>query len=402
MLASQNGRSADARVVFHDCPEGSFFYEADLETGAVHPLSAERSGDGSGPFDAIIDAPLSPWSARIFAVSSVPAETEPGTGAVSAFTRPSPGTLKLKLDLDREMKVSIAGANVYRLEDMSVSIDGGPAFPSKPNTFIEHLKESGALKAAHLKFADGFGIPQRLSVNYPIKGAYHFEFTVDGEDGKEFFASRSSAGEAFKVLLLRDRMGIMGEHKILVNGRELPAGDFRPLRVYDQNNIAADVSGWLKPGLNTIDISVTAAEDWHGVSDPLYLLGGFGVLKRNGKFVIAKPPATAKPNARLVEGYPFYSGKFSFETELDVENPGAYETFTVELPEKYRIYECVSLALNGNDLGVRSFSPYIWQGKAPLLKKGGNRLNLTIANTLGNMLEGCYYDYEEKKTVFIR
>ncbi|MDR3192617.1 MAG: hypothetical protein LBT87_06085, partial [Treponema sp.] len=349
-----------------------------------------------------IDTPLSPWSARIFAASSVPAETDPGTGAVSALTRPSPKTLKLTLDLDREMKVSIAGANVYRLEDMSVSIDGGPAFPSKPNTFIEHLKESGALKAAHVKFADGFGIPQRLSVNYPIKGSYHFEFTVDQGDAKELFASRGSAGDAFKVLLLRDRMGIMGEHGIFVNRRELPEGDFKPLRVYDQNNIAADVTGFLKGGLNTIDINISATEDWHGVSDPLYLLGGFGVLKRNGEFVIAKPPAAARPSARIVEGYPFYSGKFSFQTELDAENPGACEDFTIELPEKYRIYECVSLTLNGHDLGVRSFSPYIWQGKAALLKKGGNRLNLSIANTLGNMLEGCYYDYDEKKTVFIR
>jgi hypothetical protein len=410
MLASQNGLSADTKVVFHDCPEGSCFYEADPETGAVYPLNVEKSKveksgsekSGGGLFDAVIDAPLSPWSARIFAASSVPAETEPGGSLLSAFTRPSPKTLRLRLDPDREMKVSIDGPNVYRLEDLSVSIDGGPAFPSKPNTFIEHLKESGALKAAHVKFADGFGIPQHLSINYPIKGAYRFEFTIDEEEGEELFASPDPAGEALKVLLLRDRMGIMGEHRIMINGRELPAGDFKALRIYDQNNIAADVSGFLKPGLNSVDINVTAAEDWHGLSDPLYLLGGFGVLKRKGKFVIAKPPAAARPNARAVEGYPFYSGKFSFETELELEDPGDCENFSIELPEQYRIYECVSLALNGHDLGVRSFSPYLWQGKTALLKKGGNRLKLTIANTLGNMLEGCYYDYDEKKTVFIR
>jgi hypothetical protein len=390
MLASQNGLSAEAKVVFHNCPEGSLFYEADPETGAVYPVSVEKSGESGGVFDALIDAPLSPWSARIFAASSVPAETETGRCAVSALTRPSPKTLKLQLDLDREMKVSIAGANVYRLENLSVSIDGNPAFPSKPNTFIEHLKESGALNASHVKFNDGFGIPQRLSVNYPLKAAYHFEFTIDG------------AEEAFKVTLLRDRMGIMGEHRILINGRELPAGNFTPLRVYDRSNIAADISDRLKNGLNTIDISVTAAEDWHGLSDPLYLLGNFGVLSRNGKFVIGKAPAAAKPGVQTVKGYPFYSGKFSFETELRAENPGAYEDFTIELPERYRIYECVSLSLNGRDLGVRSFSPYIWQGKTSLLENGGNRLSLTLTNTLGNMLEGCYYDYGEKKTVFIR
>ena len=61
----------------------------------------------------------------------------------------------------------------------------------------------------------------------------------------------------------------------------------------------------------------------------------------------------------------------------------------------------MGLTVNGQDLGVRTFSPYIWQGPAELLKQGSNAAKLSIANTLGNMFEGCYYDYEEQKTVFI-
>jgi hypothetical protein len=386
MLASQNGIAADTKVVFHACPEGTAFYEADLETGAVYPVTAEKSGN-----DYTIDAPLSPWSARIFAASSAGLETDRRTSAVTAFTRPSAKTLKLNLDMDKEMKVSIAGPNVYRLEDLTVSIGDGPAFASKPNTFIEHLKASGSIGAAYIKFNDGFGIPQRLSVNYPIPAVYHFEFTID-----------EAGSEVPKVSLLRDRMGIMGSYQITVNGQELPAGAFKPLRIYDQNNLAADITDKLKGGINTIAVKVTAAEDWHGLSDPLFLLGNFGVLNRDGKFIIGKPPAAALPTAKAVKGYPFYSGKFTFETELEVKETGAYEDFTLELPEKYRIYECVRLSLNGQDLGVRGFSPYIWQGKATLLKKGANQLSITIANTLGNMFEGCYYDYQEQKTVYIR
>ncbi|MDR0999157.1 MAG: hypothetical protein LBL70_08825, partial [Treponema sp.] len=105
--------------------------------------------------------------------------------------------------------------------------------------------------------------------------------------------------------------------------------------------------------------------------------------------------------ARAVEGYPFYSGKFIYETELRADDT-AGDLVTIELPEGYRIYECVELELNGQKLGVRTFSPYIWQAGVSILKKGINQVRLTIANTLGNMLEGCYFDYDAQRTEYIK
>jgi hypothetical protein len=388
MLASQNGVSADTKVVFRNCPAEALFYELDLETGAVYSVTAEKTGNGF-----VIDAPLTPWSARIFAAArrAHPAgAAETGISAIQALTRPPEKTVKLELNLEKAMKVSIAGDNVYRLEDLTVSIGGGPAFASKPNTFIEHFRESGSFRAGQIKFSDGFGLPQRLSVNYPIPAAYHFEFTLSGD----FVPA--------KVFLMRDRMAIMGEHSITVNGRELPASAFKPCHVYDQNNIAADVAAYLSGGLNAIDVNLTAARDWDGVSDPMFLLGDFGVLRRDGKFTIGKSPLSAVPTAKAVEGYPFYSGKFTFETELRIENLNGSGLFTIEIPERYRIYECVELSINGHELGVRTFSPYVWQGDVSRLKKGENQVTLTIANTLGNILEGCYYDYEAQRTVYIK
>jgi hypothetical protein len=198
---------------------------------------------------------------------------------------------------------------------------------------------------------------------------------------------------------MRDRMGIIGEHTITINGRELPAAAWKPLRIYDQNNIAANISPFIKNGVNVMDVSVTVAADWHGLSDPMYLLGDFGVFKREGKLSIEKAPATVLPRAGAVEGFPFYSGRISFETGLRAENPAGYRFFTVEFPEKYRIYECVELSVNGRDLGVRTFSPYIWQGSADMLANGMNAVTLRVVNTLGNMLEGCHYDYEAQRTV---
>jgi hypothetical protein len=395
MLASQNGDAAEARVIFRNCPADSAFYELDLETGITSLVTPEKTDPApNGTTCCVLDAPLSPWSARIFVMAKPGEAFSQDQTPVQISARTPAKALRLALNLDREVPVSIAGSNVFRLEDMSVSVCGGPAFASKPNTFIEHLKESGSLSAKHIKFGDGFGIPRRLSVNYPLHAAYHFEFTMTGDLFTE-------GDVPLGIMLLRDKMGIMGGHTVVINRRELPDPAWKPFRVYDKNNIAADITRFLKPGLNTLDIDVTATEDWHGLSDPMYLLGNFGVFRKNGKFVIGKAPPAAVPCAKAVEGYPFYSGKFFFETEIQAENPAGCESFILELPEKYRIYECVGVSVNGTDLGVRAFSPYIWQGPGSLLRQGVNHVKLTIANTLGNMFEGCYYDYEEQRTVFI-
>jgi hypothetical protein len=388
MLASQNGAAVDAKLLFKNCSGNAGFYELDLETGATMAVDITKTEQG-----CLIDAPLSPWSARIFVMAIQEEKTDTTISAIRALTQPSEKSLALKLNLEMQFPVSINGSNVYRLEQMHVSISGGKSFVSKPNTFIEHLKESGTLAANMLKFGDGFGIPQTLSIKYPLQATYHFEFFI----ARELF---NPVNALKNIRLLRDRMGIMGGHTIVINGKELNSDSWNHPRIYDQNNITADVSSFLKGGLNTLDVYVTATKDWHGLSDPMYLLGDFGVIRRDDKFIITTAPAMAAPSAKAVEGFPFYSGKFFFDMELQVDNPKDHERFTIELPEKYRIYECVELSLNGNDLGSRTFSPYIWQGPASMLKQA-NKLRLTIANTLGNMLEGCYYDYDERKTVFI-
>ena len=425
MIASQNGEEAQTKVLFRDCPDSAAFFEFDLESGSIFNVCAEKTGEGF-----LIDAPLSPWSARVFAMvpASVAYNAASGIGtqlkqnpansqlsAIQIITKPPAKTLSFKLDLDRKYPVSIAGGNVYRLEELSVSINDSPSFKSKPNTFIEHFKEfagnfdgSVAASVQCIKFSDGFGIPKRLSVNYPLKANYHFEFYINNN----LIAESSLKNSSLKIQLLRDKMAIMGKYEIKINNSELPDSAWEPLRIYDQNNIAADITSLLKDGLNTIDVCVSACEDWHGLSDPMYLLGNFGVYKNTGKenpacgekFYIGKTPDATLPNAKAVEGYPFYSGKLSFDIELFAElkqSAHDYQLFTVELPEKYRIYECVHLSVNGCDLGIRAFSPYIWQGGVEILKQGQNSVKLTIINTLGNMFEGSYFDYDEYKTVLI-
>jgi hypothetical protein len=397
LIASQNGVRTDTKVVFHNCPDDASFCEYDIESGEVFPVKAIKNGG-----DYVIDARFTPWSARIFACSDASpvqlslSAVQPGViSAVRAAAEPPEKTIKLKLNLDKPAKISIAGRNVYRLDDLTVSIDGGPAFVSKPNTFIEHFKNQRSFKADQIKFSDGFGLPQRLAVNYPMNVKYHFEFAVAEE------LVSLSRREPLKIFLMRDRMGLMGSHTLIVNKKEVSGDVFEPVFVYDQNNIVADITSYLKGGRNTIDVFVTVTENWHGLSDPLYLLGNFGVIKKDDTFILDKAPESAVPTARAVEGYPFYSGKFIYETELRVDDTIG-ELVTIELPEAYRIYECVELELNGRRLGLRTFSPYVWQAEVSILKKDTNQVRLTITNTLGNMLEGCYFDYDAQRTEYIK
>ena len=378
MLASQNGVYADTKAIFRDCPANAAFYELNLENGEVYTIDAEKTADGYS-----VDVALTPWSARVIAMT---------TKAVDVTPRAAGKQMKLELCLDNAMDVSIAGKNVYRLEELAVSIDGAPAVKSLPNTFIEHFKASNEIKASQIGFSDGFGTPTNISVNYPIPASYSYSVEIE----------RGAIGKNDSVWLLRDRMAIMGGHTITINGKNLPESAFEPVHVYDVNNICADIADYLKAGANSIVVNVTATEDWHGVSDPMYLLGDFGVVASGGKFVIAKTPAAAKPVATTVEGFPFYSGKFIFEGTLTAGDPAGYDSFEIELPESYRIYECVELEVNGEKLGARAFSPYCWSGSASLLKKGENSIRLTIANTLINMLEGSYFDYEQGMALTIK
>jgi hypothetical protein len=80
-------------------------------------------------------------------------------------------------------------------------------------------------------------------------------------------------GSLVKVLLMRDRMGVGGEHTIAINGRELPAEAFSPVRIYDQNNIAADVSHYLISGVNEIVVLLTASKDWQAYQTPCICWG---------------------------------------------------------------------------------------------------------------------------------
>ena len=130
---------------------------------------------------------------------------------------------------------------------------------------------------------------------------------------------------------------------------------------------------------------------------------------------------------RYIEGFPYYSGDFSFKGSFSVETElpeaGVAETVMAacdsaeSMPEQNdatktgavadirlscsdELHDCLELFVNGVSLGIRAFAPNTWHVKAGVLQKE-NTFELRYTNTLIHMLEGSYFDYDVHDTVKI-
>lgn len=374
MLSSQDGVRATVALTCADAPESAALFELDLETGGCRLLESCRDGR---TLSATVQ--LSPWQTRLFALADRQSHF-----AAPPMTTALPLTLETKLP----MPVCAAGWNAYRLEQIQVSIDQGPFFQALPATFIEHFKQAGPLQTSQLQIDGDFGTRQSLSIRYPRNETCQMSFFIRKKPGKAF--------------LLRDRMSIMGEHTIQINGHTLDPQAFQPQKVYDPCNLLADVTENLTEGVNTVSVSVTATADFHGLSDPLYLIGDFAVTAHQGVFVIDTPQKEACLTAGPIEGYPFYSGTLTFSTNLEIARPVTEGRFSLSLADVENLLDCVELIVNGTSLGVRAFAPYAWSGASDLLRTGNNAVQIRLTNTLANLFEGTWYDLSQQKMCAIQ
>ena len=59
----------------------------------------------------------------------------------------------------------------------------------------------------------------------------------------------------------------------------------------------------------------------------------------------------------------------------------------------------MEVSVNGISLGVKAYTPYEWLCDRSLLKEKENRIRVSVTNTLANMLDGTYFDYENHQLV---
>lgn len=290
----------------------------------------------------------------------------------------------VKIPFAGKKDLSLEGRNLCRLGEYEMSLDGKEWKPVEAETFIEQCHKTGLLEGDLLEYGGSFGTPRKLKAAYPISCQYRMEFEAE-EIPEELF-------------LLMDRESVAGEREILVNGTPIPEKAFRPVRVNDQNNRAASLEGLVRTGRNTILIRCTVRKDEDGLRDPIYLWGTFGVKPRRPWPVIGKLPERAEARASWVEGIPYYSGTYCLSGEVNLELPKG-EAFFLEPDLGCSLYDCIELVVNGQSLGVKGFAPYRWECGRDSLYDGVNQISVKITNTLANMLDGTYFDYDAHRLV---
>lgn len=94
------------------------------------------------------------------------------------------------------------------------------------------------------------------------------------------------------------------------------------------------------------------------------------------------------------DGYPYYAGTLTFSREMELSALPSEDTFLLEFsgwdPD---FHDCAEVRVNGRSLGVRAWTPYVWEGRTEWLNKGKNVVEVAVTNTLIGMLEGKYFDY---------
>jgi hypothetical protein len=384
--SNQEGSAWDTQIVLDpaviwpnaSAPEAIEAELLELETGDVHPLHITEQ-DGR----CAVALSFAAYSSRMLRVRRAAANER--AAAEAALRQPA----KLTVSAEGPWTQEAAGPNALRLENFLLSIGQEQGDWVQAKTFIDQCADLAESQKLPVSFQQIFGTPKKVSLAYPIPCRYTARFYVE------------QLPEQCELLM--DQSAISGAWKLSINNTTYVHEDFSKRLVYDNSNVATDVRDSLKEGWNELTVEVLVEADWHGVVDALYLYGTFGVaLGAEGAPSLIQPPASASTltSDRYYEGYPYFAGTLAFTKTIQLEQ--LPETAAYELTfSDWDIHDLVEVKVNGESLGVRPWSPYVWTGLTSGLKLGANELEVRVTGTLIGLLEGKYFDYKEHKVVTI-
>ncbi|MGB8454727.1 MAG: glycosyl hydrolase [Anaerocolumna sp.] len=288
-----------------------------------------------------------------------------------------------------KMKVSIEGYNCCRLGELSISKTNKNWVIGEAGTIIEQIAETSLLKNDDFRYKSSFGIPKKISIKYPFTCYYRNIFEI--------------ADIPNELYLMYDRHTITSGYKIKVNQKELDLTNLTDFRLNDQNNQRIDILKFIIEGENELLIQVQAEKSEDGVRDSLYLLGNFSVKKGiHCEYSLCKKLDEVKIQKEYIESFPFYSGTFTFETSICINKKNMEEQYRLTLDIGEELHDTIEVTVNHVSLGVRSYAPNCWYGKTKDLNDGSNGVVIHITNTLANMLDGTYFDYDTHHLIKIK
>ena len=167
--------------------------------------------------------------------------------------------------------------------------------------------------------------------------------------------------------------------EITLNGK--PVDGFEQGSYLDHLIREADVTGYLKRGKNVLKIRTnTQLAPAGNLSDPAYLVGGFALEGRPGKWKLAPEPARIPTGSWTDHGYPCYSGIGSYLQTVELPAPKGRLVLRMEKPA-----DMAEVIVNGERAAVLAWEP--WQADiTELVKPGENEIEIRVANSMINLL----------------
>lgn len=287
---------------------------------------------------------------------------------------------KLQALSDNAVRFDTFRMSVQAQDAAKATVLEADAVPVK--TFIDQCADLTNEFTLPVKMGQMFGTPMKISMSYPLDSRYSVSFAI------------SELPE--KVRLVMDQGAISGSWSLNVNGRALTAADFEPYFLYDHKNIGCDITAYLREGDNELTAIIELAHDWDGLVDALYVTGPFDVeFNEHSRPVLKKASKRELPlQAGPYAGHPYFAGTMSFSRSFEapfIQDSDEFELTLANLDPEF--HESAEVLVNGQSLGVCTWSPYRWTGPAKLLLPADNKIEVRVTNTLIGLLEGKYFNY---------
>ncbi|TVY11008.1 glycosyl hydrolase [Paenibacillus cremeus] len=383
-VSNQEGEAWDTRIVANPSviwPDVELDETVEAELLNLETGSTERLPIECAEGYITLELPFAAYGSRMIKLSR------------QAVSSPETKRAATRIDLPAEGPWSMKALtpNALRLEHFRLSMgeEQGDGEWVQAKTFIDQCADLAESQKLPVSFKQIFGTPKQMKVAYPIPCRYQALFYVDKLPTH--------------CELLMDNSAILGDWKLSINSHSYTKTDLQPRIVYDNSNLLCDVRASLLEGWNELAVEVLVQADWEGIVDALYLYGSFAVQldadKAPAPMLSAAPETIGTLNTdRFYAGYPYFAGTHAFTRPFHVNKTDLAERYAISFLD-WDVHDLVEVRVNGESLGVRAWSPYVWEGRTADLKDDSNELEVRVTGTLIGLLEGKYFDYKEHKVI---
>lgn len=202
------------------------------------------------------------------------------------------------------------------------------------------------------------------------------------------------------VELVMEPGSIVGDWYIRVNnGDPIHAHAFSETDAHVRGSLSADITRFLRQGMNAITVDLITGRMDGGLRNPLYLAGDFGVYLQ--PLCLSDRLPVGGFETYEVNGLPFYAGLVTYETHFALEVLPEGDAVLLDLDFGMRFLEACEVSVNGGDWQPCLWSPYAIVVPRRALVPGLNALHIRVYTSLIRSFEGQRFDHEAHRYVDI-